>query len=148
MRKEKGRILIIYGDYNQDPNLSNKIKTIDNKYIIDGKNILYKPWPNCQKTKDILNYFEQNISVYKEKNKKAFIVYKTPLTPNKSMIIKGSLLPCCYISSTRELAIKSDSYIINWFKENWNNISVNIITFDWIDTRDYSNFLLWILEKI
>ena len=34
------------------------------------------------------------------------------------MIIKGSLLPCFYISSTKELAIENNPFIIKWFKEN------------------------------
>ena len=148
LRKNKGRILIIYGDYYQNYDLSNTIKTIDNQYIIDGKDILYKPWPNCQKTTDILNYFEKHMSTYKQINQKTFIVYKTPLTPNKNMIIKGSLLPCLFVSSTKELSLKNKPFIINWFKENWNKLSVNIITFDWVDLKDCSNFLIWILEKI
>ena len=38
--------------------------------------------------------------------------------------------------------------IIEWFKTNWDNIAVNIITFDWIDLRNYEEFSLWILNKL
>ena len=57
LRKRKSRVLVIYGDYFQDWNLSEKIKNINSEFIIDGKNLLYKPWPNCQNSNDLIKYF-------------------------------------------------------------------------------------------